>query len=71
MILTKQTSIWHEHNGDNTKRITHCCGCFNIYVDERDGSEYAVCNECGETYPKDTNQVDAAQALDALVGSTV
>lgn len=39
-----RTLIHHSHNADGTLRADHCCGCFNIRLDDL----VAYCNECGE-----------------------
>jgi hypothetical protein len=49
MIVTFKTGIPHEdvpRGADGG----HCCGCFNISIDEdAPHRPYAVCNECGHT----------------------
>lgn len=49
MKITLKTANWHEFNKDGSKRDPHCCGCWNVCLDEDSPlSPYAQCNECGE-----------------------
>ena len=49
MKFEMKTLLHHANNEDSTQRDDHCCGCWNIILDE-DAPEvpYAQCNECGE-----------------------
>ena len=56
MKFEMKTLIHHALNEDGSTRTDHCCGCWNIILDEDDPlGPYAQCNECGEirkaTYP--------------------
>lgn len=49
MKIEIKTTSWHEMNADGTPRAEHCCGCWNVCLDEdRPTVPYAQCNECGE-----------------------
>ena len=43
-----KTTNHHALNADGTERQEHCCGCWDVYLDEDIPVPYAVCNECRE-----------------------
>jgi len=49
MRIVLKTWANHSTNADGTERANHCCGCWNINLDEDAALvPYAQCNECGE-----------------------
>lgn len=49
MKVEVKTANNHSMNRDGTERDPHCCGCWNICLDEDNPLvPYAQCNECGE-----------------------